>query len=188
MGVACVSWCSVSQPRDISQRGAGNFARSRLQPAPGAWTLGLGRRSYLALGGYFSNAFRTISSSFPSTLKASPFSSRTIARHTSDFVDGSRRSSTSVPSVYGPRPTRVPQPRQPAGYLSSSAFCTAPSVYLTLSSDGPEATNVRPLASSAFWISALIRFLTSSLLREAFLAFSRVSRIANVWNLEKSTA
>src|SRR6185437_11816257 len=69
----------------------------------------------LVLGGYLSMDFLTIVSSLPSILAASLLSSAAMPRQTSDLVVGSRRSITSVPSVYGTRTTRVPQPRQPAG-------------------------------------------------------------------------
>ena len=64
--------------------------------------------AYLGLGGYFSIDFFTISSSFFSTLCASLFSTRAMARQTRDRVLGSRKSRTSVPSVKGTLTTRVP--------------------------------------------------------------------------------
>src|SRR5580704_11329344 len=56
-------------------------------------------RDYCGFGGYFSIDFFTMSSSLASTLAASLFSSRAMARQTRERVVGSRRSSTSVPSV-----------------------------------------------------------------------------------------
>src|SRR5258708_17350742 len=73
------------------------------------------RTGYFTLGGYLSNDFLTMSSSLPSTLDASLFSSRAMARHTKERALGSRRSITSVPSVKGTLTICVPQPRQPAG-------------------------------------------------------------------------
>ena len=73
------------------------------------------RRLYLILGGNFSSDFLTMSSSLPSILTASDFSSLAMARQTRERVLGSRRSITNVPSVNGTRTIRVPKPRHPAG-------------------------------------------------------------------------
>src|SRR5262249_8194156 len=73
------------------------------------------RACYFCLGGYFSRDFFTMSSSLPSILLASLFSTGEMPRQTSDRVLGPRESMTRVPSVHGTRTTRVPQPRHPAG-------------------------------------------------------------------------
>src|SRR5262249_61197839 len=83
---------------------------------------------YFCFGGYFSRDFLTMSSSLPSTLVASLFSSRAIPRQTRDRVPVSRKSMTRLPSVYGILTTRVPSPRQPAGYLSTSVLRADPSL------------------------------------------------------------
>src|SRR5260370_30080823 len=85
-------------------------------------------------GGYLSSAFFTISSSFSCSLLASLLSCRAIPRHTRDRVPVSRRSSTSVPSVYGTFTTRVPHPRHPAGYRSTCALRADPKWYRTFRS------------------------------------------------------
>ena len=54
---------------------------------------------HFILGGYLAKDFLTMSSSLPSTLYGSRFSSRAMARQISVCVVGSRKSITSVPSV-----------------------------------------------------------------------------------------
>ncbi len=71
---------------------------------------------YFSFGGYFSSDFLTMSSSLPSILLGSLFSSLAMVRHTRERVVGSRRSMTSVPSVNGTSSQRACQrPRHPAG-------------------------------------------------------------------------
>src|ERR1700674_4059447 len=139
------------------------------------------------LGGYFCMDFLTISSNLPSILEGSLFSSLAMARQTSERVAGSRRSITSVPSAYGTRTARVPQPYHPAGYNSTSVLRAVPNVYRTLRSEFPD-TSVNPLAVRYFSMPASMRFLTRSLFRAGFLLFNWPSRMAKVLYLLKSAA
>src|SRR5882762_6014426 len=84
-----------------------------------------GRARYF-LGGYFCMDFFTMSSSLPSILEESLFSSLAMARQTRERLVGSRRSITNVPSAYGTRTARVPQPYHPAGVQFDFRFAGCP--------------------------------------------------------------
>lgn len=126
-------------------------------------------------GGYFSADFRTISVRWSLIFIGSEFSSTAIALQTSACFFASRRSIVSVPSAYPLRTTRVPNPRQPAGYASVSTRLPEPSAYRTFRS-GLSIFSVRHRAVRYFRMSASRFFCTISLFSEGF--FARCPRAA----------